>query len=399
MVSIPYPEAPLQRLAARELQEGTKQGSVFGVGIAFIILTAIVIGLRLYVRLVLVRGGLGWDDILMVLGTVLNWGLSIANMVCAWYGAGVHINKIPPSNYVYLLQSNYANRLLYVFAICLVKLSILVFYLRVDPRKWTRWTVYFIMANVIGLNIATAAICIFQCWLPSKYWDVMGTQAGWCLGSTERQIFFEANGILNIIQDIAIYLLPVPMLWNLQVSKRQKVALVSLFCAGAISLIAGGIRYYYVLKLANEEDIWYYFADSLNWCSIEVYFAIICGSASTFKILVKAYLPKFWGSSWRSTADAQRHQYHQSNNGDFPMKSFPSNKSRPNSDRGLHVVTITENGSKEAIVSPQRDHIVRSTEVKVEISDNQSGIKESKTVRKERMSKTTQSSRDLDHDW
>lgn len=35
--------------------------------------------------------------------------------------------------------------------------------------------------------------------------------------------------------------------------------------------VAGGIRYYYVLKLENEEDIWFYFADSLNWCSIEVY--------------------------------------------------------------------------------------------------------------------------------
>ncbi|KAK6066307.1 integral membrane protein [Seiridium cupressi] len=152
-------------------------------------------------------------------------------------------------------------------------------------------------------------------------------------------------------------------------------------------------------SLPDEAGIWYYFADSLNWCSIEVYFAIICGSASTFKILVNAYLPKFWGSSWRSTADAQRHQYHQSHNGDFPMKSFPWNKSRLNSDRGLHVVTITENGSKEAIVSPQRDHIVRSTEVKVEISDDRSSTEEGKAGRKERMSKITNSSKDLGHNW
>lgn len=34
---------------------------------------------------------------------------------------------------------------------------------------------------------------------------------------------------------------------------------------------AACVRYYYVLKLENEEDIWFYFADSLNWCTIEVY--------------------------------------------------------------------------------------------------------------------------------
>jgi hypothetical protein len=31
------------------------------------------------------------------------------------------------------------------------------------------------------------------------------------------------------------------------------------------------VRFYYVLFLANESDIWYYMADSLNWCSIEIY--------------------------------------------------------------------------------------------------------------------------------
>ena len=31
------------------------------------------------------------------------------------------------------------------------------------------------------------------------------------------------------------------------------------------------MRFYYVLFLSNEDDIWFYMADSLNWCSIEIY--------------------------------------------------------------------------------------------------------------------------------
>jgi hypothetical protein len=35
--------------------------------------------------------------------------------------------------------------------------------------------------------------------------------------------------------------------------------------------VAGCVRFYYVLFLANEVDLWYYMADSLNWCNIEIY--------------------------------------------------------------------------------------------------------------------------------
>lgn len=46
----------------RAIQEGTNQTSVFGVGIAFSIVTLGVMGLRLYCRLILLSSGLGADD-------------------------------------------------------------------------------------------------------------------------------------------------------------------------------------------------------------------------------------------------------------------------------------------------------------------------------------------------
>ena len=39
----------------------------------------------------------------------------------------------------------------------------------------------------------------------------------------------------------------------------------------AYGIIASCVRFYYVLFLADEADIWYYMADSLNWCNIEIY--------------------------------------------------------------------------------------------------------------------------------
>jgi hypothetical protein len=96
----------LQQLQRRAFQDGTKQTSLFAVAISFIFITTIVMGLRLHVRLRLVQGGLGMDDCeqstrpcrstkadlpdLLLVGYVFTIALSIATMLCGWYGVGTH---------------------------------------------------------------------------------------------------------------------------------------------------------------------------------------------------------------------------------------------------------------------------------------------------------------------
>jgi hypothetical protein len=107
------------------------------------------------------------------------------------------VQDVPLENYPHLLKSNYANRLLYVFSLCFVKLSILVFYLRIDHRKWTRMSIHFLMFTVIGLTISTACICIFECYPPSLFWDMSGLNRHKCMDPKQRQTFFETNGIIK----------------------------------------------------------------------------------------------------------------------------------------------------------------------------------------------------------
>jgi hypothetical protein len=99
-----------QRWHSRSLQEGPKQASTFAVSITFIVITSLVIALRFHVRFSLVQGGLGLDDRkyrksfarstqmsysvsrsdLMAIGFVFTVALSVATMMCGWYGAGAH---------------------------------------------------------------------------------------------------------------------------------------------------------------------------------------------------------------------------------------------------------------------------------------------------------------------
>lgn len=178
--------------------------------------------------------------------------------MCGWYGAGAHgksILQIPkkihfiatdtepaaaiPHEYMpHLLKWNYATRLLYTVALGLVKCSILVFYLRLDPRRFTRWAVYTLLGFVSALSVTTFFFLAFVCVPPSLFWslEAQHTSPEKCLSQSTQQMFFNLNGICNIFQDISMYLLPIPMLWTLQMPLRQKVALAALLSVGLVAV-------------------------------------------------------------------------------------------------------------------------------------------------------------------
>jgi len=142
--------------------------------------------------------------------------LTNSPFVGGWYGVGKHSKypvldlarvsanrptapDISNEDLTPMLKANLATRLLYVVAICLVKFSILVFYHRLDPRRPTRWIVYFLMAWVAALSIVTFFVLLFVCTPPSLFWDPAGQalHPEKCLEQDTQQVFFNINGIMK----------------------------------------------------------------------------------------------------------------------------------------------------------------------------------------------------------
>ncbi|KAL4806071.1 hypothetical protein BDV18DRAFT_160139 [Aspergillus unguis] len=214
---------------------------------------------------------LGTDDVLMVIGTVLAFGLTGASMAAAYYGVGKPLQRNTGARLPANAQSDLVNATALRAFPGYMKVSLLVFYLRLDPRRCMRWSVYALLFVEICLSIASFFVLLLTCIPPSKFWDVTGTAEGDCMLAESQQSFYEINGISNIITDVLIYLLPIPMLWNVRISMRRKAALSGVFGLGILAISAGGVRYDFVRKLENNPDQYYYLADSLNWCSIEIY--------------------------------------------------------------------------------------------------------------------------------
>ncbi|OGE53249.1 hypothetical protein PENARI_c008G03961 [Penicillium arizonense] len=267
------PSGILQRAG---IESGTRQAAVFGVGISFIVFISIVMAIRMWVRVKVIRA-VGSDDIMMILGTNIT-DLNPA----AHYGTGKHLSGIAEEVYAPMLKSIWSTRLLYVIGIMFIKLSLLWLYLRLDRHGYMKWAVYALSFVVLGLSISSALILIFSCFPPSKFWDIPGTVSGHCMSASSQQTFYEANGVLNIRK--AAY-----------TAQRKKIALTGVFGLGSLAIAAGCVRYVYVKRLAGIKDQYYELADSLNWCSIENYVAIVCGSAPSFSVLVKTYATRLFG--------------------------------------------------------------------------------------------------------
>lgn len=171
------------------------------------------------------------------------------------------------------IQAIYSTRLIYVVAMLFVKMSLLWFYLRLDQRPCMKWTVYFLMFFVIGISIASFFVLAFSCFPPAMFWDITGEVEGKCMSPGSQQAFYDANGILNIVTDVFIYLTPIPMLWGLKITwvrfilagtcrvsatnvmQRKKGALFAVFGLGILSVAGTYLRCSGGIKMETDTGI------------------------------------------------------------------------------------------------------------------------------------------------
>ena len=98
--------------------------------------------------------------------------------------------------------------------------------------------------KVMGVVVACTYIAVLLtillgCYPTHKNWQVTPDPGLKC---TFKMQNFYVSTVLNVLTDAAILAIPVPLLWALQVPKRQKMVLVLLLCSGMFVIAAALIR-------------------------------------------------------------------------------------------------------------------------------------------------------------
>lgn len=145
-------------------------------------------------------------------------------------GLGRHFIVVTPNELKTLLKLLVTMQFTYVPSITLPKLSILALYLKIFTIKSYRYAVYAI-ATFLGLVWLTSFVLAFRECAPFPYsWDKT-IPNGHCI---DLLIPFRLIGGLNLLTDVLMLILPMPVIWHLHTSTKQKIGLTLTFLTGSV---------------------------------------------------------------------------------------------------------------------------------------------------------------------
>ncbi|KAK7700729.1 hypothetical protein SLS57_012014 [Botryosphaeria dothidea] len=320
-----------QTLCGAPIRDRTKAVSVSGIVGGIFALIAYI--LRMVSRLPQFGGTLGWDDAVMTFVVVLVAPLTCLSVVLANLGLGKDIWTLPFKNITHILYIYYFDEDLYLSALPMLKVSILLFYLRIFPEKGFRKAVFVTMAACIGYGIAFVLVSVFQC-RPIKYawlqWD--DEHEGTC-NNINAQGW--SSAALNVILDVIVIILPMPQLWQLQLNKRKKFLLLLMFSVGFFVTIVSILRLQVLIQFGSTHNLTWDYTAVGYWSTIEIHVGIICACMPAMRSLFMNCMPRVMGQttkdkSYGATSSGFSHGLSSGNN--MPKGSQLSNRPKGDDD-------------------------------------------------------------------
>lgn len=222
------------------------------------------------------------------------------------HGAGHHIVAIiatHPKDMIISGKYTYTGQAVMFWGLALPKMSICATYLRVFYSDVAgRRMIQGLLVLLVLLIVPFWLEAIFQCHPIDAYWNE-ARSAEYC---NQDLATLYVNGALNIFVDIALLGIVAPRVFQLQIDKQQKNALLGLVCLGSMTAVAGIIRMVRVGQTvgnaANDSnfDVSWDTYDVPIWILLEVNVSLICAAAPGTKPLVSKLMPKFLEPTLRS---------------------------------------------------------------------------------------------------
>ncbi|RDA86383.1 hypothetical protein CP532_1067 [Ophiocordyceps camponoti-leonardi (nom. inval.)] len=278
---------------------------VFAVTTATLVLATVFIVGRIVCRLRVVDR-LSLDDKFMVLGWLLALFLSFTIDFAAVNGLGKHDEDISRPDFETLRRCEYGFSILYNPALMATKTSILIFYLRLAKNtqvvlRYASWATL-VVVNVSGCVLTL--MNIFQCSPVRAAWTADFDRESSCIPLLTE---FICAAPVNIVTDLAILTLPIPVLTGMRLPMRQKTILVLTFTVGAFVSVIDVVRIYYLQRAVTEvftgpstspesrfggqADFAWNASLSLMWSAVEVNVGMACACVPALKPLILKLLP------------------------------------------------------------------------------------------------------------
>jgi hypothetical protein len=216
-----------------------------------------------------------------------------------------------------IVQSQWISIVFYGLSLCFTKISILLLYVNLFSKTWAERCAYAVLAIVVVTNIWQFYVIFSACVPLNAFWDPT-VQGATC----HSQSYWFANNYLHIATDLLIFILPMPVVWKLQVRMAQKILLLSIFALGFFIVFLSIARITILGPLLSDPgmDFTYNTVPVFYWTFVETNAAIVCACLMTLRPLASKWWPKLVSSQSYSA---------NSRSSGLPNAAYGSHPSRP----------------------------------------------------------------------
>jgi predicted membrane protein len=166
------------------------------------------------------------------------------------YGLGRHIQAVSREDLNMFLLGDYVFSHFYDVAIASTKLSVLALYHRVFATKKIRILTNTTAAIVVLWLVAMEIVLGIGCRPIEGWWTGIDAQ---CVNKVN---FTYSTNSINLILDLWIFLMPIPIILGLQTSTYKRLSLCFLFSVGLGTCAISAARLSFVVSVGAEDITW-----------------------------------------------------------------------------------------------------------------------------------------------
>ncbi|RAR04892.1 cation-transporting atpase 4 protein [Stemphylium lycopersici] len=241
--------------------------------------------LRIWVRKSI--RSLGADDFLMVVGLIL-FSLSVASsIVSISYGIGRPDKKLGYDSLIVGAKWYWLTGLIYAPAGLAIKCSICTGLLRFTTNRVYKAILHTVITLSIAATFTTTVALLSRCTTVAANWDLT---AGTCSSPNVLRAITYFYSAASIVSDLACAILPIFVLWNVQLQIMSKIGILALFALGFLASAATIIRLVYFVSNTSIMDYLTNAATLGMWTFVELGIGIVGGSVATLKPLFRKSL-------------------------------------------------------------------------------------------------------------
>ncbi|KAJ5033435.1 uncharacterized protein L3040_008551 [Drepanopeziza brunnea f. sp. 'multigermtubi'] len=285
-LEIPTPEPPRPSrsvVASMQATDVLRTATVVATVLAISLLAPLMIA-RAWIRGFVV-GVWAKEDWTCIFAWIFTTAYCVTGFLMTKHGGGVPQSQVSASELITFKKLLYVDTIIYCPSAFFTKITLLLIFTRAFAHfRKTVISIYVLIGVLACYYLPVLFLKLRLCTPIEGLWDTSVDAVCW-----DKQRVFFVDAVVSCVTDGVVLILPVPLVWSLNVPLVKKLRIAALLGAGGIATIASVFRALLVFSPEVPENITVDFVQMTLLGIVEVFTALICACLPTLNLLFTRY--------------------------------------------------------------------------------------------------------------